>query len=115
MIPSDNRDFGDSLREAFRNSAAPVDETFAERIDARVGWYEHRRGFALVLAAVAAVALIVMMIVGVGLASPGLAALLGQDVTAPPPYALDILSLVVPVAGLLLAAALTFPILRARK
>jgi hypothetical protein len=107
-------EFEDSIRDTLRG-AGPADESFVSRIDSRIEAHEQRRMIGLALAAAAAIALITLMAVGIGLIGPALVALLGLSMPGPPSQALSILGVTAPVAGLLLLAALAFPFVRSRK
>jgi hypothetical protein len=107
-------EFEDGIRDALRDGG-PADESFVQRVDSRIEMQEQRRMIGLALAAGAAMALITLMAVGIGLIAPALVALLGQGVPAPSPQALSILGVAAPAAGLLLLAALAFPFVRPRK
>ena len=107
-------EFEDRMRDALR-SPTQADESFVERVDTRIETHEQRRAVGLALATVAAVALITLMAVGFGLASPALLALTGQSL---PPFSAEaaaMLAVAAPAAGLLLFAALAFPFVRLRK
>src|SRR5262245_29653046 len=113
-------EFEDTLRNALRNSrheeSREPDQAFVARVEAGLERQDQRRLVALALAGAAALALITIMAIASG---PALAALLGGllagDIVPPPQENLPLLTFAAPVAGLLLLAALAFPLLVRRR
>ena len=108
-------EFEDRMRDALRGAEAPADETFVRLVDTRVETHERRRVIGLVLAAAAAIALIVLIAIGVVIALPDLLAGPGGSLPALSTQPFLLLGQAVPVAGLLLLAALVYPFARLRR
>ena len=108
-------EFEDRMRDALRSPEAPADESFVHLMDSRVETHERRRAIGLALAAVAAVALIILIAIGVGIALPALLTSPDGSLPAFSTESFALLRQVLLVAGLLLFAAIAYPLVRLRK
>jgi hypothetical protein len=108
-------EFEDSLRDALRSDVAPADERFVQRVEVQIEAHERGRIAGLTLATAAMIALITVMAAGIGIALPELLSSAGQDLPALPGNTFLALGFAAPAAGLLLLAALAYPLARRRK
>jgi hypothetical protein len=107
-------EFEDALRDAMREAPREADEAFAARVDAQVARLEMRRVVGLTLAAAAAAVLTGIMIAALGPVLRGLVEG-GGGAAMTPDQTLPLIGMAAPVAGVLLAAALAFPMLVRRR
>ena len=102
-------EFERQMREELRGGQT-ADDGFVARVGAEVAREERRRRVGLSLAAAAALVLIVLAGLGVGLAAAGLAEMFAMPFTLDP----SVIDVAAPAAGVLLLAAVAFPLMRRR-
>jgi hypothetical protein len=103
-------DFERNMRDQLRGAYQP-DEAFVARVAEDVAREERRRSTGVSRAAAAAVALIAMLAIGFGLTAPAFADMFAISLGLVAP----VLRVAAPVAGILLLAALAFPLAARRR
>jgi hypothetical protein len=107
-------EFEDTLRDAMREEPREPDGAFTAQVDAQAARLETRRVVGLALAAAAAAVLTVILVAALG---PVLTGLVDGSFGASmaPDKTLPLIGITAPVAGVLLAAAVAFPLLVRRR